>query len=209
MCIHGAGTGAMTIFGLCFDGSAHGLAGHHQPGLVALSYVVAAFASFTALEITERLHAAQGRARPFWRLGAAVALGGGIWSMHFVAMLAFKIPIAQAYDPLLTFISGLVAIAAVALGLGVFETKVTFPRIARAGLLVGVGVAAMHYCGMSALRVPGQIFYRPGLFALSVVIAVAAATAALWLASRSHALWRRAAAALVMAVAICGMHYTG
>jgi signal transduction histidine kinase/ActR/RegA family two-component response regulator len=199
----------MTIFGLCFDGSVHGLAGHHQPALVALSYVVAAFASFTALEITERLHAAQGRARPFWRLGAAVALGGGIWSMHFVAMLAFKIPIAQAYDPQLTFISGLVAIAAVAMGMGVFETKVTFPRIARAGLLVGVGVAAMHYCGMSALKVPGQIYYRPGLFALSVVIAVAAATAALWLASRSHALWRRVAAALVMAVAICGMHYTG
>ena len=118
----------MKIFGLCFSSSVHGVTGHHDLALVALSFIVAVFASFTALEMAERLRSSQGMARRFWRLAAAVALGGGIWSMHFVAMLAFKAPLFQAYDPVLTTLSGLIAIGAVMLGLGVFERPVTAPR---------------------------------------------------------------------------------
>jgi signal transduction histidine kinase/CheY-like chemotaxis protein len=199
----------MTILGLCFDGSAHGVPSHHDLALVVLSFLVAALASFTSLEIAERLRGAQGLARRFWRLAAAVALGGGIWSMHFVAMLAFRIPLSQVYDPLLTALSGLIAIAAVGFGLGVFEKPVTVLRIASAGLFVGLGVTVMHYSGMGALRIPGHVFYRPGLFALSAVIAVVAATAALYLAYALRSGRSQIAAALVMAVAICGMHYTG
>jgi signal transduction histidine kinase/ActR/RegA family two-component response regulator len=199
----------MTILGLCFDGSVHGVASHHDPALVVLSFLVAALASFAALEIAERLRGASGVARGLWRLAAAVALGGGIWSMHFVAMLAYRIPLSQAYDPALTALSGLIAIGAVALGLGVFEKPVNIRRIASAGLLVGLGVTAMHYTGMAALRVPGQIYYRPGLFALSAAIAVLAATAALYLAYAMRSIRSRSAAAVVMALAICGMHYTG
>jgi signal transduction histidine kinase/FixJ family two-component response regulator len=199
----------MTVFGLCFDASARGVPTHHDLPLVVLSFLVAAFTSFTALEIAERLRGSSGVARLLWRIAAAVALGGGIWSMHFVAMLAFQIPLRQAYDPLLTTLSGLIAISAVGLGLGVLEKPVTARRLAGAGLLVGLGVTAMHYCGMAALRVPGQIFYRPVPFALSAVIAILAATTALWLAYALRSIGHRVVAAVVMASAICGMHYTG
>src|SRR5579872_5863145 len=116
---------AMMIFGLCFDGAAHGVASHYDPLLVFASYVIAAFASFTALELAEQLRGAQGAIRRLWHAAAAIALGGGVWSMHFVAMLAFKIPMAQAYDPVLTVASGLIAIVAVGAGLQVFENTIT------------------------------------------------------------------------------------
>ena len=198
----------MTILGLCFNGSIHGVPAHHEHLLVLISYIIAVFASFTALEMGERLRSASAATRVFWLVAAAIALGGGVWSTHFLGMLAYKIPLAQAYDPLMTIASGAIAVAAVATGLQIFQSTVTWRRVALAGVLVGLGVAAMHYCGMAALRVPGQIYYRPGLFALSVVIAVTAASIALWLAHVLRFTWQRGAAALVMALAICGMHYT-
>jgi len=199
----------MTILGICFNGAAHGVAGHHDPLLVAVSFVVAAFASYTALELAERLRVSRGRARWLWQIAAAIALGGGVWSAHFIGILAFRIPLSHAYDPLLTILSGLLAIGAVACGLQVVQQKATWSRIGGAGLLVGIGIATMHYAGMAALRFPGQVYYRPGLFALSVVIAVGAATAALWLAYYLRFAWQRGLAAPVMALAVCGMHYTG
>ena len=199
----------MTILGICFNGTAHGVTGHHDPLLVAVSFIVAVFASYTALELAERLRASRGYARWFWQTAAAIVLGGGVWSMHFIAILAFQIPLSHAYDPFLTILSGMVAIGAVACGLQVVQNKATWPRIVVAGVLVGFGVATMHYAGMAALRLPGQVYYEPGLFALSVLIAVAAATLALWLAYYLRFAWQRGAAALVMALAVCGMHYTG
>ncbi len=197
----------MTIFGLCFSNNAHGLASYHDPLLVAVSYLVAVVASFTALEMSERLRGSQGASRWFWRGAAAVVLGGGTWSMHFVGMLAFKIPLQQAYDPAITALSGLLAIASVAIGLQAFEKAITWRRLAIAGLLVGLGIALMHYVGMSGLRISGRLYYRPGLFVLSVVIAAVAAISALGLAHRLRLSWQRGAAALVMALAICGTHY--
>jgi signal transduction histidine kinase/DNA-binding NarL/FixJ family response regulator len=197
----------MQILGLCFSDTVAGVAARHDPGLVAASYFVAAFAAFTALDMTERLRKARPAARWFWRLGAALVLGAGVWSMHFVAMLAFRAPIQINYDPGLTLLSGAVAVAGVAAGLHILGAGGA-KRIAGSGVLVGLSIAVMHYVGMGAMRLPGQLYYRPGLFALSIVIAMAAATAALWLAATVKTSWQRALAALVMAGAISGMHFT-
>ena len=199
----------MEILGLCFSVDAQGVVTRHDGVLVLISYLVAALASFTALDMAERLQASHGPARRFWHLGAALVLGGGVWSMHFIAMLAYRTPFQVEYDPGLTILSGVIATAATAGGLSVIADHGGWRRILGGGALVGLGVAVMHYMGMEALRVPGEVYYRPGFFGLSVLIAVAAASVALWLALHLHTTRQRAMAAVVMAAAICGMHFTG
>ena len=199
----------MEVLGLCFSREAVGIATRHDGALVLISYMVAALASFTALDMTERLRTARGAARRFWHLGAALVLGGGIWAMHFVAMLAYRTPFTVGYAPGLTVLSGLIAMIGVAAGLQVLAGGATLTRIAGGGVLVGLAVATMHYMGMEAMRLPGEVYYRPGLFALSVVVAVAAATTALWLTVTLRTAKQRAIAAVIMALAICGMHFTG
>jgi signal transduction histidine kinase/ActR/RegA family two-component response regulator len=197
------------ILGLCFDPSAEGAPFTHDRSLVLLSFVVAAAASYAALDLAERLRSGDPDMRRKWLAASAVTLGGGIWSMHFIAMLAFETPLERGYDIGLTVLSAVVAIVVVAAGLWIVRSKVTVTRLATAGTLVGVGVVAMHYTGMEALRVAGEVYYHPGLFVLSITIALGAATTALWLAATLTRWWERIGAALVMAVAICGMHYTG
>jgi len=186
------------------------MSGYYDPVLVAASVAVATLASFTALNLAGRLLVADRSARLWWLLAAAVALGGGIWSMHFVGMLAFVMPMSVTYDVQLTLVSlalpiivvggGLLALSRYGKGLG--------PLLA-AGLLAGAGVVVMHYTGMAAMRMPGVgISYDPWLVAASVAIAVVAATAALWLAFRTTKTWERLIAAVVMGMAIAGMHYT-
>ena len=199
----------MQILGLCFDASAMGVPAHHDPVLTVVSYLAAALASFTAFDMTERLRKATVSTRLFWLLGAALVLGGGVWSMHFIAMLAYRTPLRIEYDLGLTVLSGSIAIVGVAAGLNVVRGRATPLRVLGGGALVGLSISLMHYMGMSAMRLPGEIFYRPWLFGLSIVIAVAAASAALWLSVTLHTLLQRAGAALLMAAAICGMHFTG
>ncbi|EWY38011.1 histidine kinase [Skermanella stibiiresistens SB22] len=182
----------------------------HNPWLVALSFATAAFASFVALDMIERLRQANGRARQVWHAGASAALGGGIWSMHFIGMLAFSGPAELQYDPAMTILSLAIAIVFVGAGLGAMRRARDYrTRSLTAGLLVGLGVSAMHYTGMAAMRFSGTIAYKPSLFALSAVIAAAAAIVALMLAFGLRKAHQRAIAAVVMAFAICGMHYTG
>ncbi|MDB5461080.1 MAG: hypothetical protein JWO72_2821, partial [Caulobacteraceae bacterium] len=199
----------MEILGFCFNSSVDGVYSHHDPYLIILSYLVAALASFTALEMAERLRQAAGRSRQFWHVGAALILGGGIWSMHFIAMLAYRSPLPQTYAPGLTILSGLIAVAAVWVGLKVFDRDVTPARLFASGTMIGLGAVAMHYTGMLGVRVAGHIYYRPGIFLASIVIALGAAIVALWLAYKLRFAWQRVIAAFVMAVAICGMHYVG
>jgi signal transduction histidine kinase len=168
---------------------------------------VAVLAAFGALDAAERLRSATGSGRTFWRLCAALVLGGGVWSMHFIAMLAYRAPIAVSYDAGLTILSGVVPMVGAAVGLQALGRQ-SLPRVLGRGVLVGLSIVVMHYTGMEAMRLPGEIYYRPGLFALSVAIAVAAASAALWLAVALKTTRERALAALVMAGAICGMHFT-
>ncbi len=199
----------MTILGFCFDSTTGGVAHGHELSLVLLSFVIAAIASYCSLDMAERMRASEGRTQLFWRLMAGIALGGGIWSMHFIGMTAFEAPLEQGYDPGLTILSGVIAVAAVTLGLGALGAKPGWARLIGSGVFVGMGVVVMHYMGMAAMKVQGEVIYRPAIFTASVLIALTAATVALWLAVNLRRMWQRIVAALVMAAAICGMHYTG
>lgn len=187
------------------------LTGSHDPLLVALSVAVAMAASFAALDLSGRIRASAGRpSGGAWLATAALALGGGIWSMHFVGMLAFGLPVPVAHDPGLTALSLAVAILFTALGFTVVRRRGGRGRdLALGGLLMGCGIAAMHYTGMAGMRVPAELRYDQGIVAASVLIAVGAATAALWLARHDGTPARRVGAAAIMGLAIAGMHYTG
>ncbi|MPW08011.1 EAL domain-containing protein [Paraburkholderia sp. CNPSo 3155] len=184
--------------------------------LVAISFAVATLASYTALDLTGRIFLlASARRRQAWRLGGALALGVGIWSMHFVAMLAFSLPIPLGYDLGLTAYSLALAIGASYLALFLTtQQRLTPARLLAGGVVMGIGIAGMHYTGMAALRMAPAIHYQPVWFAASITIAIGASSAALWMARalsnehERHIARKRLAAALVMGVAISGMHYT-
>lgn len=196
------------LLGLCFT-NAEGAATGHNLWLVALSYLTAAFGSYVALDMAERLRHADGDWRWAWHGAASMALGGGIWSMHFLGMLAFDTEAVIGFHAGLTLLSLVVPIVMVAIGLWLVRDGAELTRLLPAGAIVGMGVVVMHYTGMAALLLPGSIGYQPGLFLLSVAIAMVAATVALWLALTPHRTSLRILAALVMGLAICGMHYTG
>jgi NO-binding membrane sensor protein with MHYT domain len=184
--------------------------GTYDPYLVALSIMVASFASYTALDLSGHMGAARGLARGVWLVAAAITMGGGIWSMHFIGMLAFVMPIPMSYDIGLTTVSLLVAIFVTGGGFYVISRQSASPvRLVLGGIFMGLGIAAMHYIGMAAMRGHAELSYDRLFVALSLVIAIGASTAALWLAFRTTELWQKLAAAVVMGLAISGMHYTG
>lgn len=177
--------------------------------LVALSVLVAIFTSFTALNVSGRICVAEASARRWWIVAAAVALGGGTWAMHFVGMLAMSMP--ASYDTGITLGSLLLPIIASGVGLHVVSRLgASGAPLAWSGLLVGLGIVAMHYTGMAAMRMPGvSVAYDWRLVVASVAIAIAAATGALWLSFRTRDTPQRLLASVVMGGAIFGMHYTG
>ncbi|WP_339127884.1 MHYT domain-containing protein [Streptomyces sp. f51] len=176
-----------------------------------LSYAMACTGSALGLRCTVRGLDASGRSRRNWLLTAASAMGTGIWTMHFVAMLGFGVTGTEIrYDVPLTIFSLLVAMTVV--GAGLFAIGYGRDRrrsLALGGLTAGFGIASMHYLGMAALRLHGQVRYDPALVALSVVIGVIAATAALWAALSIRSAVTVAVASLVMGGAVSSMHYTG
>ncbi len=184
--------------------------GTYDPVLVTLSIAVAIMASYAALDLGGRVLASKGWKRILWLAMAAVAMGGGIWSMHFIAMLAFVLPIPVEYDFKLTAISLLAAIITTGAG---FYVAASNPqqrrRLALGGILIGAGIVAMHYTGMSAMVMRCSLTYDPLLLVASILIAGGAATPALWLAFRMRGVWRRLGAAVLMGAAVSGMHYTG
>ncbi|PXW53477.1 MHYT domain-containing protein [Methylobacterium sp. B4] len=182
----------------------------YDPALVALSLAIAILASYTALDLGARVRTAPGRFRPAWLLGAAVAMGGGIWSMHFVGMLAFEMGMPAAYDLGITLLSLLIAVGVTGAALAwVGRRRAGRRDVLIAGPIMGIGVAAMHYTGMAAMRVPGNLAYSLPVVALSVAIAISAASVALWLTFRPTSVSQKLVAALVMGAAVAGMHYTG
>src|ERR1700716_1257138 len=183
--------------------------GTHDPYLVALSILVASFASYTALNLGGHVGAARGLARRVWLVAGAITMGGGIWSMHFVAMLAFRMPIPMSYDIRLTVLSLVVAIFVTGGGFYVISRQSASPlHLVLSGIFMGLGIVAMHYTGMAAMRGQAELSYDRLFVALSVVIAIGASTAALWLAFRTTELGQQLVAAVVMGLAISGMHYT-
>jgi len=183
--------------------------GTHNPYLVALSILVAAFASYTALDLGGHVTTARGLARRVWLVAAAITMGGGIWSMHFVAMLAFIMPTPMSYDIGLTTLSLMVAIFVTGGGFYVISRKsASLLRLVFSGIFMGLGIVAMHYTGMAAMRGHAEPSYDRIYVALSIIIAIGASTAALWLAFRTTDLGQKVVAAIVMGLAVSGMHYT-
>lgn len=178
--------------------------------LVALSFLVSVFGSYTGLMLVKVARTAKTN-RSAWIGAAAVALGGGaIWTMHFIGMLAYEMGMPVNYDPLLTFVSLVIAVAVV--GLGIFfvsANRRSVPRLIVAGIITGLGVASMHYSGMFAMNMAAETSYDPFLSTASVAIAIVATTAALWLAFNLDGTVKMMASAVVMGIAVCGMHYVG
>ena len=178
----------------------------------ALGFLMSCLGAFLALRCTARAREYSGMVRARWLAAAAVSLGAtGIWVMHFIAMLGYTIPgMTITYDVPETIGSMLLAVAVVCAGLFFVSFGEQRARnLVLAGTITGLGVAGMHYTGMLAMRMPARMSFSPGLFMLSVVIAIVAATAALWAALRLHGVLSTLGAAVIMGVAVSGMHYTG
>ncbi len=193
--------------------------GYYEIKLVILSYVVATIASYIALDITGRLRDVDNTRFHLilWLVGGGFAMGAGIWSMHFIGMLAFRMPMQMSYDPFLTILSLVVAIIASTFALFLVRKKeAKIGRLAIGGIILGLAISTMHYTGMAAMTISMNIHYLFGLFSLSVLIAIIASEAALWLALKSNEqgtlkvrIRLKIVSALIMGAAICGMHYTG
>ncbi|QWP77786.1 hypothetical protein J5226_05060 [Lysobacter sp. K5869] len=183
----------------------------HDPLLVILSYVVSVLGSFTALQLAIGIPGATGGAR--WRAitAAGIAMGGGaIWAMHFIAMLACRMNVEVTYDLPVTLGSAVVAVVSCMAGLAIAGTGVfNWGKLIVGGVLMGLGVTGMHYAGMGAMLMPADTVYNQSLVVASAAIAVVASIVALWLAFNLRGWGQMLGSALVMGVAVCGMHYTG
>jgi PAS domain S-box-containing protein len=191
------------------------LSGSYNYALVALSVLIAMFASYAALDLAGRVTAAGGWARAGWLLGGAAAMGTGIWSMHYIGMLAFILPIPVAYHWPTVLLSLLAAILASVVALGVVSReKMSAFRALAGSVLMGAGIASMHYIGMAGMRLPAMCQFNSFLVALSVVFAFLISLAALWITfhfrdEKTGIGWEKLAGAVVMGAAIPVMHYTG
>ncbi len=191
------------------------LIGSYNYALVALSVLIAIFASYAALDLAGRVTAARGWTRAVWLLGGAGAMGTGIWSMHYIGMLAFILPIPVAYHWPTVLLSLFAAILASVIALYVVSRQKMGALRALAGsALMGAGIASMHYIGMAAMRLPAVCEFNSFLVTLSVVFAVLISLAALWITfhfrdEKTGIGWGKTAGAVVMGTAIPVMHYTG
>ena len=181
----------------------------YDPLLIVLSVIIAVFGAYTCFQMGARLALMHGAWRRTLLAGAAVAMGGGIWSMHFVGMLALNLPVIINYDALLTLVSALVSILMTGIALFFSSIGARTPlKLAGGGLFMGLGISSMHYVGMAAIRANCIITYSPSLVVASVVVGILASTAALWLAFNLKRGWHMIPAAIVMGFAVSGMHYT-
>jgi PAS domain S-box-containing protein len=193
------------------------IAKSYSLGLVALSLIVATVGAYVAVEIAARVRATEGRRRIFWTYGGAFAMGLGIWSMHFVGMLALRLAIPIWYDALLIFASAIAAVVGCAIAFVVFNRATVKPwLIVVAAIFMGLAIAAMHYTGMAGMRLSGNIFYNPLIVGTSVAVAIAVSLVALALTrnlidrgSERHLWIKKLGASVVLGLAVVGMHYTG
>src|ERR1700730_11931687 len=191
------------------------LIGSYNYSLVALSVLIAMLASYAALDLAGRVTAAGGWTRAIWLLGGAGAMGTGIWSMHYIGMLAFVLPVPVAYHWPTVLLSLLAAILASVVALGVVSRqKMDASRAVAGSVLMGAGIASMHYIGMAAMRLPAVCQFNSSLVVMSVVFAVLISLAALWISfhfrdQKVGIRPEKLAGAVVMGAAIPVMHYTG
>jgi diguanylate cyclase len=190
--------------------------GSYNLPLVALSFLIATIASYAALDVAGRITTTRGWMSVYWLAAGAAAMGIGIWSMHFIGMLAFRLPIPMAYEPRVTIASLFIGIGVAFFALYVVSRNtLSAPRLALAGSVMGLGIAAMHYLGMAALEIAPGISYNFFAVLVSLAIAITGSCVALWLAfalrseTVSSVLLKRIGSAVVMGLAIAGMHYSG
>ena len=188
----------------------------YNPYLVILSAFIAVLASYTALELASRITVSRGFIRKLWLTGGAIAMGTGIWAMHFIAMLAFSIPLFISYHLGIVLVSLIAAILASAQALFIIGRPQPTPLALLTGSsIMGIGIAIMHYTGMAAMQMPAMLHYKPGLFLVSVIVAIAVSLVALKLSIKFREdAWRRRtglklATASLMGGAVLSMHYTG
>ena len=191
------------------------LIGSYNYALVALSVLIAMFASYAALDLAGRLTAAGGWTRVLWLLGGAGAMGTGIWSMHYIGMLAFILPIPVAYHWPTVLLSLFAAVLASVIALYIVSRqKMGASRAVAGSVLMGAGIASMHYIGMAAMRLPAICQFDSSLVVMSVVFAILISFAALWITfhfrdEKTGIGREKLAGAVVMGAAIPVMHYTG
>lgn len=193
------------------------ISGKYDLVLVGLSYIVAVFASYVALNLVGRLRTEQNKhSKIYWLAGGAFAMGAGIWSMHFIGMLAFIMPMPMQYAMDWTALSLIMAILASGLALFILQkNNYSIFQRASGGVIIGLAICTMHYFGMEAMKIHISIHYIPWLFFLSIAIGITASEAALYLALQSNdgssrrQFYLKIISALIMGIAICGMHYTG
>jgi diguanylate cyclase len=192
------------------------LALRFDPAVVVLSYLTAAFASYVALDLAQRVRTPDALVARIWWIAGSLSMGTGIWAMHFVGMLALKLPFMVGYDAVITAASWLAAVGVSAIALRVAAQETLTPgRLAFGALSMGAGICTMHYTGMAALVLAPGIQWHWGLVAASAGVATGAAAAALIIffglrrLPRAWARWGQLVAALVMGAAVAGMHYTG
>lgn len=188
--------------------------GHYNYYIVGLSIAIAILASYSALNITSKISDANGKSKFFWLIGGAMVMGSGIWSMHFVGMLAMHMNMNVRYDVFLTIMSMLVSVVSSFIAFYITMPKnINWSKIAIGGFIMGSGIVIMHYMGMEAMLIHAEISYDPGIWVLSAIIALVASYAALllFLRFRNHpkSSFLKWGSAVVMGFAVCGMHYTG
>ena len=191
------------------------LLGSYDLRLVILSVLIAMLASYAALDLAGRVTAARGALRVAWLLGGAAAMGTGIWSMHYVAMLAYRLPVPVEYDWPTVLASLVASVVASGIALWIVSRRRVGPfDIALGGILMGVGIARMHYIGMAAMRLPAMDIFAPAIVVSSVLLAIVISVVALYLAfqlrSESGPIgYRKIGSAVLMGAGIASMHYTG
>jgi PAS domain S-box-containing protein len=189
----------------------------YSTGLVLLSIGVATLGAYVAVEIAQRVRGTRGRRRTLWTCGGALAMGLGIWSMHFVGMLALQLSVLVWYDAVLILASALAAILGCAIAFFIFNrASVSSWLLALSSIVMGSAIAGMHYIGMAGMRMSSQVSYEPTIVAASVGVAIIGSFAALVLTrnlietrSQPRAWTKKAGASLLMGLAVVGMHYTG
>jgi two-component system sensor histidine kinase/response regulator len=191
------------------------ITGVYDYRLITVSVFIALLAAYAALDLAGRVTASRGFARSLWLVGGAFALGLGIWSMHYIGMEAFLLPVSVLYDWPTVFLSMVASVAASGLALFIVSRKTMSIVTAAVGsVFMGTGIAAMHYVGMEAMRLPAMCHYNSRIVALSVVLAIVISFVALLLtySIREQAAsfsWRKSICAVVMGLAIPVMHYVG
>ena len=182
----------------------------YDPILVIISVLISIVGAYTCFDLVIQMSNEEYSVSRKLLVGAAFAIGGSIWAMHFVAMLAVNLPVEIRYDVLTTMISGLVSVFMTAVALLIVSAaSYSLTRVVVAGIIMGAGISGMHYLGMSAIRGNCGLSYSVLWVSISVIIGMLASSASLWAAMKLHGVWRRLIAALVMGISISGVHYTG